>query len=85
MARKLTRTRIAAAVLAGTALAGGVPAPAQAGPRIAYGQEDVFTYYSNAQHSTIVGQHFLGSCVPASASWGTFSKYSTLYEYSCAP
>jgi hypothetical protein len=82
MARKLTRTRIAAAVLAGTALAAGVPAVAQASPRIAYGEEDVFTYYNNAQHSTVVGQHFLGTCT-TDPSWGTFSMYYTFIEYNC--
>jgi hypothetical protein len=43
----------------------------------------VTTYYNNAQHSEVVGVRYLGTCVPAGDSWGTFSAYSTFYEYYC--
>jgi hypothetical protein len=81
MASKLAWTGIAAAVLAGTVLAGALPAQAQARPRVAYGHENVIDYYNNAQHSTLVGQLYQGSC--GGTSWGTFTAYSTLYQFTC--
>jgi len=86
MARKFARTGIAALAVAGIVMAGGgLSAQAQVKPQIAYGEEAVTTYYNNAQHSVVVGVRYLGTCVPAGASWGTFSAYSTFDEYYCNP
>jgi len=85
MAPKFARTAIAALVVAGTVMVGGVSAQAQVKPQIAYGEEAVTTYYNNAQHSEIVGVRYLGICVPAGDSWGTISAYSTFDEYYCTP
>jgi hypothetical protein len=84
MARRFARTGFAALAVAGMFMAGsGTLAQAQVKPQIAYGQEDVTTYYNNAAHSEVVGVHYLGTCVPAGSSWGTFSAYYTFEEYSC--
>jgi hypothetical protein len=86
MAPKFARTGIAALAVAGIVMAGGgLSAQAQVKPQIAYGEEAVTTYYNNAQHSEIVGVRYLGTCVPVGDSWGTFSAYSTFYEYYCSP
>ncbi len=85
MAPKFVLTGIAALVVAGTVMVGGLSTPAQANPRIAVGEEAVTTFYNNAQHSEIVGVRYLGTCVPAGDSWGTFSAYSTFKEYYCTP
>ena len=78
MVRRLARTGVAAVVLAVTAVAGsGLPAQA-----VPITQENVFTYYSSAQKTTIVGQFYQGGCPPG-PSWGTFSRYSTFVTYSC--
>jgi hypothetical protein len=86
MARKFARAGIAALAVAGIVMAGGgLSAQAQVKPQIAYGEEAVTTYYNNAQHSEVVGVRYLGTCVPAGDSWGTFSAYSTFDEYYCTP
>ena len=84
MPRKLVRTGFAIVALACTSLAGGLPAQAKAAPSIAKGEEIVTSFYSSAQHTTLVGQSYLGSCDPG-ASWGKFSIYSTQTEFFCNP
>jgi hypothetical protein len=80
MLRKLTRTGMAM-VLAGAAVAStGLPAQAQMKPRVGQGEEVVILYYSNAQHTTLVGEHEFG-CVYY--TWGTESSYTSGNEYLC--
>jgi hypothetical protein len=81
MARKIIRVGIVA-TLAGAALAAGLPAHAmQISPRITPGVEYVFTYYSNAQETTVIGERFFGSC--GNYLTGTSSEYSTARSYLC--
>ena len=79
MARKIIRAGIVA-VLAGAALTVAVPANAYiVGP---FGQEYITTYYSNAQHTTEVGQIISGAC--GFSETGTTSAYSTTFQYACS-
>jgi hypothetical protein len=81
--RMFAKTRIAAIVLAGAAVAAaaiGVPAQAHAGPRIVPGMEGIHTYYNDAQHTTIVGQVEYGCW---NDTWGTTSDYQTFELISC--
>jgi hypothetical protein len=79
MARKIIRAGIVA-VFAGAAMTVAVPAHAyQVGP---YGQEYIVTYFSNAQHTTEVGQLVYGSC--GYSDTGTTSAYSTTVQYACS-
>jgi hypothetical protein len=79
MVRKLARTGVAVVILAVTAIAGsGLPVRA-----VPITEENIFTYYSSAQKTTIVGQFYQGGCPPG-PSWGTFSAYSTFVTHSCS-
>jgi hypothetical protein len=81
MTRKLTRTGIAAIVLAGAAFAGSsLPAQAAARPGVAPGTEYVINYYSNGQHTTLVGQIQFG-CV--TGSWGSRTDFYVSQTYAC--
>ena len=82
MVRKLASTGLVALFVAGTALAGGLPAQAaQVRPSVGYGDEIVYDYYSSAAHTTLVGVRELGSCGLYSS--GTTSAYYTVNEYAC--
>jgi hypothetical protein len=79
MARRLARAGVAAVVLAAAAVASsGLPARA-----VPITEENIITYYSNAQKTIIVGQFYQGGCPPG-PSWGTFGPYSTLVTHSCS-
>jgi hypothetical protein len=75
MIRKLTHIGLIAVFMAGTALAGALPAQAaqtHAKPGIAP-DEYVVDYYNNAQHSILVGIRENGPC--GTYSYGTTSAY----------
>ena len=78
MTRKLSRTVIAATVLAGFTMVGGLSASAQTS--VAPGEEVFTTYYNNAQHSTVIGQRAIGCTIYA---WGSTSSYITVNAYAC--
>jgi Family of unknown function (DUF6289) len=75
-----TKTRVISAILAGTALAGGLALTASAQPRYWY----MNAYYSDASQKTIVGRQ-TGGCIPRS-SWGQVTPYFTdVYGFCGAP
>jgi len=76
MTRKAALTGIAVFALAGAA--GLVPAQAA---HAVVGPETVIIYYSNAAHTTAVGETEIGVC--ARTSWGQHTSYSYEYEYEC--
>jgi hypothetical protein len=78
MARILVRTGVVALVLTASAVAGSA-LPARA---VSITEENIFTYYSNAQMTTVVGQFFQGGCPPG-PDWGTISAYHTFTTHSC--
>jgi hypothetical protein len=81
MTRKLTRTGIAAIVLAGAAIAGSsLPAQAAARPGVAPGTEYVITYYSNGQHTTVIGEIQFGCFT---GSWGSRSSFYVSETLAC--
>jgi hypothetical protein len=83
MTRKLSRTGIAALFLAGTALAGSsLPAQAmtQARPGPIIQKETLYTFYNNAQHTTVIGYAEYGCTTVKS---GSESSYYTVIMYSC--
>ncbi|HLK00232.1 MAG TPA: hypothetical protein VKU39_10035 [Streptosporangiaceae bacterium] len=83
MTRKITRAGIAAIVLAGTAIAGSA-LPARANSHLNPNTEYTYTYYSSAQHTTIVGYRDFGYgqwCT--NDSWGTTSSYYTVTWRPC--
>lgn len=76
MLRKLTRIGLVALFMTGAGLVGGVPAQAaqtHAKPGIAPPDEYVVDYYSNAQHTLLVGIRQNGPC--GAFSYGTTSAY----------
>jgi hypothetical protein len=74
MARKPVRTGILAVVLAGaTVMSTGLPAHA-AGPEP---EVLITTYFSNAQHSRVVGQRVQNIIGCSSSTWGSTSSYVT--------
>ena len=82
MARKIIRAGMVA-VLAGAALAAGVPAQAsQIRPDVVQGYEYITTFYSNAQETTVVGTYAHGSC--GNYATGVTSLYHTIVVYQCA-
>jgi hypothetical protein len=82
MIRKLAGAGFVTMLLAGTVLAGGLPAQAaQVRPGVAYGHELVYYYYNDAQHTTLIGEQQLGSC--GFYVFGTTSSYYTRDEYTC--
>lgn len=86
MMQKLARTGIAVLALAGAVAYGGVAyggVAAQAGPRYAVNTEYLWTYYSNASHSTEVGYWDYG-CAGTYSS-GTRTSYYTETTYMCNP
>jgi len=83
MTRKIIHVGIAA-VLAGSALAAGVPAQAsQIRPRVNQGDEYIDTFYSSAQETTVVGKYAWGSCGNYSTG-DTNTPYYTLFWYNCS-
>jgi hypothetical protein len=83
MKRKFARTGIAALVVGSTVMAGSA-LPAQAKPELNFGTEYVTTYWSNAQHTTFVGERVLGygeNC--QNYSYGSTSAYVTYSTYPC--
>jgi hypothetical protein len=83
MTRKLSRTGSAAIVLAGTALAGSsLPAQAltQARPGPVIQKETLYTYYNNAQHTTVIGYAEYGCTTVIS---GSSSSYYTVHSWNC--
>jgi hypothetical protein len=84
MTRTLARTGIAAVIIASAVMAGG-GLPAQAKPMILINSEIVISYYNNAQHSTLVGQRYIGGCSLGYLDWGNTSSYSSSYGFSCQP
>jgi hypothetical protein len=82
MTRKLTRTGIAAIVLAGTAIAGSA-LPAQAKPAINPNTEYVFLYYSTPQHTMLNGYYEFG-CDGIQQS-GSQTGYLVYETYHCYP
>jgi|HubBroStandDraft_5_1064220.scaffolds.fasta_scaffold237785_2 hypothetical protein len=75
MTWKLVRTGTLALLLAGTAIMGvGVPAQAASPPP----QTIITTYYSNPQHTQIVGRSWQGSFGCPSGKTGTTSQYVTV-------
>ena len=83
MTRKHTLTGIAVIALAGAAIAGS-GLSAQARSNLNPGTEYVTDYWSNAQHTTLVGLHQLGYgefCT--SYNWGTTSNYVTHSSFPC--
>ena len=81
MTRKLTRTGIAAIVVAGTVAAmTGSALPAQAKPNLVYSTETVYIYYSNASRTTDIGDRGYGC---QWISWGSTSAYYVIDTYRC--
>jgi hypothetical protein len=80
--RKLTRTGIAAIVLAGTAIAGSA-LPAQAKPDINPNTEYVTLYYSTPQHTTLIGYYEYGCA--GIQEWGSQTGYRVFETYQCNP
>jgi hypothetical protein len=81
---RLARTGLTAIVVAGiTAFAGVLPA--QAKPLIAPNTEYIDIYYSNAQHTTVVGEYttvYPLGCTDWLA-WGTRTTYYTVQAVVC--
>jgi hypothetical protein len=76
MIRKIVQTGVVAMVLAGTAIIGsGLPAHAKTQTE-PIGLRDITWFYSNAQHTTTVGEVVIGEAGCASSRWGTTSAYS---------
>lgn len=83
MVRKLIRIGLIAVFMTGTALVGGLPAQAaqtHAKPGAAP-DEYVVDYYSNAQHTALVGIRESGPC--GTYSYGTTSAYFVGSIISC--
>lgn len=82
MVRKFARAGIVTLFVAGAGLASLVPASAaQVRPGVGQGTEVVWTYYNNAAHQTVVGEHAVGSC--GLVNTGTTTAYYTVNEYLC--
>lgn len=83
MKRKFARAGIAALVLGGIAMVGN-SSPAQAKPGLNFGTEYVTTYWTNAQHTTFVGERVIGygqNC--QNYTYGSTSAYATYSTYPC--
>jgi hypothetical protein len=83
MKRKFARTGIAALVL-GSIVMVGSGSPAQAKPDLNTGTEYITTYWSNAQHTTFVGERVIGygeNC--QNYSYGSTSAYATYSTNPC--
>jgi hypothetical protein len=75
MIRKIAQTGVVATVLAGTAVIGsGLPAHAKTNAE-PEGLQDITWFYSNAQHTTTIGEVIIGEAGCASSRWGTTSSY----------
>jgi hypothetical protein len=85
MAMKFARTGIAALMLTSAAMAGCVlPAQAaQARPGIHSGVYE-YTYFSNAQHTTVVGVYFSPGNL-CGTSYGKETAYYTVTFEQCGP
>lgn len=81
MVRKLAQTGLVALVMVGTALAGGLPAQAAQVRPGSVPDEFAYTYYSNAQRTTVVGYREYGAC--GTSQEGTETAYFTINEYDC--
>jgi hypothetical protein len=82
MKRKFACTGMAALVL-GSIVMVGSGSPAQAKPGLNFGTEYITTYWSNAQHTTFVGERVIGygqNC--QNYTYGSTSAYPT---YSTTP
>jgi hypothetical protein len=83
MKRKFARTGIAALVL-GSMVMVGSGVPAQAKPDLNTNIEYITTYWSNAQHTTFVGERVLGygeNC--QNYTYGSTSAYATYSTVPC--
>jgi hypothetical protein len=76
MVGKLARTGLVALLMTGTALVGALPAQAaqvNARPQAAPNSEYVVDYYSDAQHTQLVGIRQNGPC--GAFSYGSITPY----------
>jgi hypothetical protein len=81
---KLAKTGLVAIVAAGIAVGGGV-LPAQAKPNIPRNTEYIDVYYSNAQHTIIVGEYttvYPAGCTDYVA-YGTRTSYYSVETIVC--
>jgi hypothetical protein len=75
MTRKTARAGVVAMVMAGTAIMGsGLPAQAKTNTE-PVGVQDITWFYSNAQHTTTIGEVITGEAGCPSSRWGTTSIY----------
>ncbi|MBC3841132.1 hypothetical protein GXW82_15025 [Streptacidiphilus sp. 4-A2] len=75
--------RLSVAVLLGGAIVALPAVPAQAAPMCKADYYCTVTFYSNAAHTTVIGQRTV-DCAGNNSMWGSFSGYETVTNSECS-
>jgi hypothetical protein len=75
--------RLSVAVLLGGAIFALPVVPAQAAPVCKADYYCTVTYYSDAAHTTVIGQHTI-DCAGTGSMWGSLSGYETVTNAECS-